>query len=587
MTSKEEKELISDSEYRTASEFQPEFQSDNEPPQDVLIEPKLVVKMKDVRVYKKILKIGRDSLMPSKYDEIVYKLKMTEEETLNPRELDEVEFQDGQMGFTITDRDIIFCLENMKAGEIASFRIEYVKFGEHKKRILDREVFLVAEMKSWQTIIDVHGEMNCFKRVFERGVGQKRYDIHDEITFQATIYQNKETPLLEYNLTNALLTSIDPPVPSTLIDMLKTSKAKEHFLITAHPSYHQQAETSESLRPLLSASEPLYLDIKVEAIREVMDLFNDGQVLKKVSKRSYTTSAPDDNSRIYFDYWVEDCQGRMMHQSTPTFLNLMPAHDDIPSMEERSCQRIFLDEYDLSRAFRKALRMGKKLEEFELLVKDLKYFKYGADFKKVKKIVGEQSMEAVFPLKFTVKVYFFSSGENYYTLGIPEKQQYCDLKKPKIAQLIKEGEYRKAQKLLLKVRDMCERVDKHEKKQEEIDKLKEEMASRRKSCLMNLTLCQWKLGQWGDLLTTSEIILKEIAPKNSKILYRRFLALLEKKDYHLLIEEHEALQKTSPPPEACPELEELYQKAKKLETQVKKREKAMFGGMLGALTDSK
>lgn len=99
MEAKEQREVeLSESEYKTGSEFQPEFLSDHEPPEDKLVEAKLVVKLNNVRVYKKILKLGSGLHMPSKCDKIVYKLRETDEESLNPRLLDDVPQANSQLG---------------------------------------------------------------------------------------------------------------------------------------------------------------------------------------------------------------------------------------------------------------------------------------------------------------------------------------------------------------------------------------------------------------------------------------------------------------------------------------------------------
>ncbi len=91
-------ELVSESEYHTASEFQPEFQSDHEPPQDQLFEAKLIVKHNNLRVYKKILKLGIGSFMPAKYDKIEYRWKETDDENLDFKILEDSPFEKGQMG---------------------------------------------------------------------------------------------------------------------------------------------------------------------------------------------------------------------------------------------------------------------------------------------------------------------------------------------------------------------------------------------------------------------------------------------------------------------------------------------------------
>ena len=83
---------VINSEYETASEFQPDFESDAEPPQDKIQEKKMIHKDKTFRVYKKILKLGaREWFMPAKYDRIQYKHKICKVETEEKEFLDDVE----------------------------------------------------------------------------------------------------------------------------------------------------------------------------------------------------------------------------------------------------------------------------------------------------------------------------------------------------------------------------------------------------------------------------------------------------------------------------------------------------------------
>ena len=129
-------------------------------------------------------------------------------------------------------------------------------------------------------------------------------------------------------------------------------------------------------------------------------------------------------------------------------------------MEERETQKIFLDEYDVSEAMQAALKIGKKLEEFDLIINDLKRFNFGKDYSKCAKIIGgKELVESILPIRIRTKIYFFSVGENCYSMGLYEKRQYCDLKKPKIAALLKDGEYVKAKTMLESVKEMTERVN--------------------------------------------------------------------------------------------------------------------------------
>lgn len=315
----EKEEYVSDSEYHTGSEFQPEFQSDNEPPEDKVAEAKLVVKHNDIRVYKKIIKIGTGMHMPAKYDKVVHRLVETPEETLSAVCLDGVEFVEKQMGITLLDQEIIYCLEHMRQGEISSFKIEHVTYTEKKKRILESERFLVAEMKSWETYIDLRGDFLCMKHMKKRGIGQKRFNILDEISFKARIYQDETNILRTYDANDTLVGNLVPRIPTTLVDMLMSSKAKEDLSVVCKPEYWLQFEKNEEFLALLDKDKDLVFDIEVEKIHELNDLYRDGSVLKKIIKPSYTTTNPDENSVLYFDYKIYDKDSNLIYSSKQIF----------------------------------------------------------------------------------------------------------------------------------------------------------------------------------------------------------------------------------------------------------------------------
>lgn len=252
-------------------------------------------------------------------------------------------------------------------------------------------------------------------------------------------------------------------------------------------------------------------------------------------------------------------------------------------MEKYPCQKIFLDDFDVSEALVTSLKKSKKLENYTLVVTNDEHFKRGEDFRKVKKVVDD--VHKVFPLTFQVQTYFFSSGENCYTMGLPEKIQYCELKKPKIASLIEETEYDMALKLIEFVLEMTERQDKHNKSKEEIEEVLKSLFQYRRSALFNKTLCQWKLSRWIDLIKTAELILAEIEPDNPKILYRVCLAYHQKKEYHKVIEKCRDLwNKNENASTEFPELAALYTKCEGLEANVKSKERNMYKDLLQSLT---
>ena len=90
--------LVTD--YETASEFQPDFESDCEPPSDKIMEKKLIIKEPKFRIYKRILKIGRELFMPAKFDKVTYKHVKCEGEAETAEKISEIEFVEHQMGLS-------------------------------------------------------------------------------------------------------------------------------------------------------------------------------------------------------------------------------------------------------------------------------------------------------------------------------------------------------------------------------------------------------------------------------------------------------------------------------------------------------
>jgi tetratricopeptide (TPR) repeat protein len=260
-------------------------------------------------------------------------------------------------------------------------------------------------------------------------------------------------------------------------------------------------------------------------------------------------------------------------------------------MDERGTQKIFMDEYEISSALKRSLKIGKKLEEFELIINDPSRYTYGQDYKKVLKVIGDKPLASVFPLKYRVKVYFFSSGENCYTMGVTEKIKYCEMKKPKIATLLKEGVYDKAKKMLMKVQEMTEKVDKHNRSPESITEELDKLFPYRKSALLNLTLCLWKLKEWKELVVLArKIIDTGVDPTNPKLLYRLLLGLYESKHYDEVLSSFNKYSEQifsgldrADIDKQYPEIIEIYKKSEIMEKNIQAKEKNMYSGILGAL----
>jgi hypothetical protein len=143
-------------------------------------------------------------------------------------------------------------------------------------------------------------------------------------------------------------------------------------------------------------------------------------------------------------------------------LNTVPKDDDnFPLFEESDCEKHFLDTFSLSRAMRHALRNGKKLELFKILISDLSKIKDGYDRRLINKWAKTQGVESIgslLPLEYTVKVYTFSIGDNCFTMGLEDKKKCWKDRRPVFVRLLKSQQWKRAKKVLTFLQEIIESV---------------------------------------------------------------------------------------------------------------------------------
>jgi len=197
-----------------------------------------------------------------------------------------------------------------------------VSYNEQKKRVLERERFFIIELQRFQTIIDLHGDLAWMKTVTKRGTGQRRFGRYDEVSFRGRIYQTIEGQEREIRAFNVTEIVLDSSYPSTLIDILTSAKQNEDFLVTTQYEQVLEEEKNQEFKALLVPDKDVSYEISVTSIVELTDLFGNGSVLKKITKASYSTGCPDDNSRLYLDYKIYDRQGNLIHESNLVLISL-------------------------------------------------------------------------------------------------------------------------------------------------------------------------------------------------------------------------------------------------------------------------
>lgn len=464
------------SEYETASEWDPDFQSDNEPPADKVHEERLLVKRKDIRLYKKIIKLGKRGDMPSKYNKIRYRFTKFDKETLDTEKLKGEEILDHQMGIDIEELDELklLCLQNMKKNEISSFRVEVVGFNKKKaSRFLAEEYWLQFEVFDWETIIDVNGDFQCMKHVLKKGKGIERLKQSDE-SIMSLILVSKATEkvLLTKNFKDGGI--VYDQLPKSIGGLVLYLKEGEECKIDIKMDYFLENETDSEFMDKIKEENsknpdieyPFSLHISLKTIITNDDIFYDKTVLKKKIFSSYSTSKPDAHSRIYFDFQIKsqnpEYSEELIHNGLKNMLKTMPKDDDnFPMFEASTCEKHFLDTYSLSRALRHSLRNSKKLEQFKLVISDINKIKDGYDRRLVNKWAKDKGIDDVttlLPLEYTVKIYTFSVGDNCFTMGLADKQKCWKDRRPIFVKLLKSKQWKRAKKMLIFLQEIIESV---------------------------------------------------------------------------------------------------------------------------------
>ena len=347
------------SDYETASEYNIDFDSDKEPPVDKLKEKKMIHKSDRLRVYKRILRLGKRNLdMPAKFDRVDLRLAKLDDEVEVLQELDQasLELRAVQLGITDFGEDtkaMDKAVSSMKKDEIAFFEIEEVYLDlKTKDRKKGQVTFMAIELKSWMTIIDVFGDGRFMKIVAEKGTSLNRIEESDEIDCELALFNGIGQCVWSYSKEGFESFKMIAEEASKVFEkyfkgfdldefgkIVNTLKNKDTVFIEmndvkaadtgdnaselAHYSipYIRQdrkelfiSDTTYGLKP-----ESWYFEIKIRDIRYFDDIFQDGSVVKYVTNSGCSTAKVEDLSKVYFDYKIL-IKGTEIHSSKLTSL---------------------------------------------------------------------------------------------------------------------------------------------------------------------------------------------------------------------------------------------------------------------------
>ena len=558
-------DLTIQTDYLTSSEYQQDFESDKEPPVDKLIEKKMIHKGKKLRIYKRILKFGKRGFdRPAKYDRVDINFKEVKNEIKKINELnfennEEISLQLGK-GEKGGLESYILAISSMKKGEIAWFEVEDIIFDQNKDRKLKGRSYFVIGLKNFMTIIDLDGDKKFLKILIEKGRGLHRILNTDEIKgsllLRNSIFEKCFEMTYNYDITSDIIDNFEKKIEKLgftkknfLENVICNLKNNEQVLIQIPTEYFTKKfeVIKEEKKPFYVKDNCInvngvsyevgensyFLDLKIDGIRYLEDVFQDQTVIKKVLKNGYTTSKPEDLSKMYFDYKIFVNEKEIYN----TFRENVekPHEESLDNFYEKNKYNFsYNKEYYLSKCLEGSLQHMKKMEVAELELKNLNKFKYGEDFNKVKEYLESENLELnqknldekKIKIKYSVVLYYFKEGVNSFTIDREQRINYIQRRKDKAVENIKKSKYKKALKLFKKINHLASYGVYEEDKKD--------MKKYILSLHLNSSLCHWKMNNWNEMLKSSELALVE-DPINVKATYRGALALFKTLEFEKAI----------------------------------------------------
>ena len=317
-----------DSEYHTASEFVPDFNSDNEPPVDKEIEKKLFHKTNNLRVYKRIIKLPKRNLdLPAKCDRVDVRFAECDSEILNCDFLCDKPTLNWQLGVTDLSAAVEVALISMKRGEISIFENEVVLLDANsKERKLEKQEYFMIELIDYVTIIDLFSDRNFFKIQTVKGLGINRLSKCDKIKAKAELFDHAKVSIWKrknedecQEVQEIIADMINSQEFKNLnnfnkiaMDAFQTLKEKEtcFFEFKNEQTFEESAfHPCELLKcrelTILTQKNKLYLQVEIVENIRFDDIFNNGSVLKKLRTFGISTASPEVLSLVYFDLKIK------------------------------------------------------------------------------------------------------------------------------------------------------------------------------------------------------------------------------------------------------------------------------------------
>jgi len=325
------------------------------------------------------------------------------------------------------------------------------------------------------------------------------------------------------------------------------------------------------------------LDIDVKELVKIDDIFDDGDVKKRLISKGNSTARADNTSEVFLNFRIlnmhsgEVVYSTLGEQDFTTVFTDEETRDFEGLRNSGKCFKAYLDEYRLSRTLKNVIRRMKKHEKAEVMVRGDRYVKYGRDYEELKEknLVGP-----VCELRYEVVLYSFTEDKNGFTMNISEKMFHAQRKKEIALQQYNKGNYKKSLKLFETINSYFDLGTFSEADKENIKPLQ-------LSSLLNTSLILTKTEKWKQVIIVANKILK-LDPVNIKAVFRKATALRNMSEFEdgirLLINFKEKVEsnaelKAKLDLQSLQDMENLLKTIKQAEKEYLKTQKNIYSSM--------
>lgn len=417
-------------------------------------------------------------------------IKISGEGTEKPGNLDEatIEIDQGpgpaQQLLKLQEQspEISKLIQSMKKNEVSEFFIDSSSQGTYK--LLD-----------WVQIKDILNDGSLVKRVTKPGMGYELIEYKDDVKMHIKVYQGQT----DYINTTQIVSCEVPAISGGLFEILKTMKLLEQATIKISNSYF--LSNFQNLCEV--TKDDIYIDISIEDLKKVEDMYLDGSFYKKYFIEGDGKNLPNPNALVRIHYKLEISGNIVLSNFDEDLLEIRMDEDEVPSLWTHCLRQ--MKEGDVMKV------------DCNMMGLHANYLNDGLN---PKYNYDTYAIEDVHSCVFYISLVSFDMGKVNYNMTYEDRCVEANRIKDAGNKLFKIGRFDKA-------------LEKYEAANSSLEPITDCPYLLRPIHLLlfgNITLTYLKMEKWHEAETNARKIL-EYNPNDVKALYRRALARIELENF--------------------------------------------------------